>query len=348
MKPSFRTAASVHLTDPEPFIAVLLDHLETHATVERTPDGAHILSTYGNLWLRRMPWGVKVDAASGSAEALATVKTFVADHVFEFAGDARIDWSGHGAGDAVPSHFQEITVVESFPVTPRMQRVVFRCNNVAALATVDHHHVRLLIPPEARAPCWPGLSADGRITWPRGEDTLANRVYTIRSVDEKAGTFVIDFVLHHEGAAGPGVAFARRASHCTVAGLLGPGGGGVPAGRNLLLLGDEAALPAIARIAETADAQTAIKAIVEVENEAEQAYLCPRPGFEIDWIVRSDNQPAALARVLSNHLVDAKDRLTVWAGCEQTVAAELRKLLEVFAERVEGKGQVTAYWKCRP
>ncbi len=345
MKPSFRTAASVRLADPEPFIAVLLDHLETHAAVERGPDGAHIVSPYGSLRLRRMSWGLQVDAASGSAEALATVKTFVADHVFEFAADARIDWSGHGAGDAVPSHFQEISVVETFRVTPRMQRIVFRGENVAALAAADHHHVRLLIPPQGRAPRWPGLSADGRIAWPQGEDALASRVYTIRRADERAGTFAVDFVLHHDGAAGPGVGFARRAGHCTVAGLLGPGGGGVPAGRRLLLLGDEAALPAIARIAETADERTAIEAIVEIEDEAERAYLCPRPGLDISWLCRGDDRSRSLVEALARRLAGRQDRPVVWAGCEQAVAAELRKLLEASAGRIEGKGQVTAYWK---
>lgn len=348
MKASFRTAASVHLADPEPFIAVLLDHLETHAAVERTPEGAHIHSAYGDLRLRRMPWGVKVDAASGSAEALATVKTFVADHVFEFAEDARIDWSGHGAGDAVPSHFQEITVVEAFSVTPRMRRIVFRSDNIAALAATDHHHIRLLIAPEGRSPRWPVLSTDGRIRWPEGEHALDSRVYTIRSVDERAGTFAVDFVLHHDGAAGPGVAFARRAAHCTIAGLLGPGGSGVPVGRNLLLLGDEAALPAIARIVETADAQTAIEAIIEIEDEAERAYLSPRPGFDISWICCGDDRPSSLARALSDRLAGHEDRPAVWAGCEQAIATDLRKLLEPSAGRAEGKSHITAYWKRRP
>ena len=40
MKPSFQATASVHLADPAPFVAALLDHLETHAEIERGPDGA--------------------------------------------------------------------------------------------------------------------------------------------------------------------------------------------------------------------------------------------------------------------------------------------------------------------
>ena len=347
MKPSFQATASVHLADPAPFVAALLDHLETHAQIERGPDGATILSPYGRVRLRHKPWGVEVAAASGSVEALATVKTFIADHVFEFAEDARIDWSGHGAGDTVPPHFQKMTVVDAFAVAPRMRRVVFRCDNVSALATAHHHHIRLLIPPPARAPRWPRLSADGRMTWPQGEDALASRVYTVRSADLQAGTFAVDFVLHHEQAAGPGVAFARRATRGSVAGLLGPGGGGMPGARNLLLLGDETALPAIARIAEIADAQARVTAIVEIEDAAERAYLDPRPGFEINWLCRSGSRAGdsgPLAQALDSHLADEDAELVVWAGCELAVAAELRKRL---ASRggMPAKSQITAYWK---
>ncbi|UDF33059.1 UNVERIFIED_ORG: siderophore-interacting protein (plasmid) [Roseateles sp. XES5] len=347
MRSSFRTAASVRLADPDPFIAVLLDHLETHAEIERLPDGATIRSPYGSVRLRRMPWGLKVDAVSASAEALATVKSFIADHVFEFAAEARVDWSGHGAGDAVPSHFQEIVVEAVFDVTPRMRRIVFRCDNVAALAAAEHHHIRLLVPPEGRAPRWPGLSDDGRITWPQGEDALASRVYTIRSTDGEAGTFAVDFVLHHDAAAGPGVAFALRAEPGSCAGLLGPGGGGVPGGRSLLLLGDETALPAIARMIETADPQTHITAIVEIEDDAERAYLCPRPGLDIRWICRHGSRtgdPSPLLRALDSRLAASDEEPVVWAGCEHAVAVELRKHL-AGVDRVPGRPQVTAYWK---
>ena len=61
---------------------------------------------------------------------------FIAEHVFEFAGEAAsIVWSGDGASDALPPHFQKLVVSGAFDVTPRMRRVLFSCENIAACAS---------------------------------------------------------------------------------------------------------------------------------------------------------------------------------------------------------------------
>lgn len=344
---SVRTTAHVEVTNPEGFLSTLLDHLETHADVERGKDGAHIVSVYGNVWLRRAPPGLKIEAIAATPSALAIMRGFIADHVFEFAGDAQIRWSGDGAEDTVPANFQEVIVERVEAITPRMRRIVFRAGNLPALLCPDHFHVRLLFPAERRAPCWPRQSANGRVVWPTGEDALSSRVYTIRWADDRTATFAIDFVLHHDGTSGPGAAFACRAKRFAVAGLLGPGGGGMPPGNKLLLIGDETALPAMARIAETSGVQTGVEAIVEIADDAERAYLCPRPGFQVTWLPRNGRpagQSEALLQAVESRLVRETQALTVWAGCEHRVAAQLRAKLAAFSQ-CQSKGQITAYWK---
>jgi glycerol-3-phosphate dehydrogenase len=71
-------------------------------------------------------------------------------------------------------------------------------------------HVRLLVPPKGRAPVWPMTLPDGRLGWPTGEDTMAVRIYTIRSIDVDRAEMDIDFVLHESGGVGmPGADFER-------------------------------------------------------------------------------------------------------------------------------------------
>jgi NADPH-dependent ferric siderophore reductase len=342
-----QTTADVQLANPDLFLTVFLGHLETHAHVERQEGGADITSEYGHVRLRRSRAGFSIEATATTAAELSVIRTFIADHVFEFAADAQVEWSGQGAADTFPANFQEICVERTEAVTPRMRRVVFRAGRLSALLDSNHHHVRLLFPPEGRAPCWPRQSASGRLNWPAGEDMLFSRVYTIRWVDERTSTFAVDFVLHHETTSGPGVAFAHRAGPGAIAGLIGPGGGGTPAGEKLLLIGDETALPAIARIAESVAGHAAVRAIVEVSDTAETTYLCPGPGLQIEWLPRNGRQagdPTMLVDALQNRLGDKTGGLTVWAGCENGVAAELRARLSGLLPRF-GKTSITAYWR---
>jgi hypothetical protein len=244
---TFRATAVVTLDEMDHVLATLLDHLEEHATVIRSATGARLTSPFATVDIVRQPEAVHLDVACGSAEILAMIKVFVAEHIFEFAtGVPSIVWSGDGSADPFPPHFQKLVVAEAFDVTPRMRRVVFACETVASYGGDASYHVRLLLPPRGRAPVWPSLAADGRMVWPRGEDELVTRVYTIRSVDAGRSRIAVDFVLH-EGNHSPGAGFALNAAPGDVIGILGPGGDGCPDAPRLLLMGDEAALPARSR-----------------------------------------------------------------------------------------------------
>jgi len=347
MTQAVQTTADVRLANPDHFLTVFLDHLETHAHVKRQSGGADITSEYGHVRLRRCPAGLSIEATAPTASELSVIRTFIADHLFEFAADAQIEWSGQGSTDTVPANFQEVFVQRVEAVTPRMRRVVFRASRLSTLLNWSHHHVRLLFPPEGRVPHWPRQSTSGRLNWPGGDDVLSSRVYTIRWVDERTSTFAVDFVMHHETASGPGVAFAHRARPGATVGLVGPGGGGTPTGKKLLLLGDETALPAIARIVESVAGQATIQAVVEVNDITETAYLSPAPSLQVDWLPRNGRpagDPTMFLAALENHVKDKPQHLTVWAGCEHGVAAELRARLSArLLDNI--KTSITAYWK---
>ncbi|EHR50088.1 siderophore-interacting protein [Saccharomonospora marina XMU15] len=119
-----------------------------------------------------------------------------------------------------------------------------------------------------------------RELWPK------QRTYTVRGYDPVAGELVIDFVYHGEtGLAGPWAANLRPGDEMLVA---GPGGGYAPNPQAdwHLLVGDEAALPAIAASLEAMPADARVRALLLVENEAEQQPLATKSAAEISWLHR--------------------------------------------------------------
>lgn len=343
----YRTQALVRLDDPEPVLAALLDHLQEHATVIRTEGGARLSSPFGTVDITRRPDVVLVDVASGAADILAMMKIFVAEHIFEFAGEtASVVWSGDGAGEALPPHFQKLVVTDAFDVTPRMRRVLFSCENIAACAGEGGYHIRLLLPPSGRAPSWPSIAADGRMRWPEGDDALVSRAYTIRSADPAENTIAIDFVLHEH--AGPASAWALVARQGDVAGMLGPGGGTVAQTGYYLLAGDETALPAISRMLETLPAQSRGTALIEVADAGEEQEIANRTAIEVRWLHRDGAAPGTttlLEDAIAALPEPAADDLFAWVSCEfsafKAIRAHVRKRMNLPRER----HLVTAYWR---
>ncbi|QIX25347.1 siderophore-interacting protein [Nocardioides sp. JQ2195] len=123
------------------------------------------------------------------------------------------------------------------------------------------------------------------------------RTYTVRDVrGEGADTrLVVDFVLHlAEGATGPGSAWAAKAQVGDRLVILAPRRG-VPFGgiefdpgtaRNLLLVGDETAVPAIASILEDLPSTAIGTAVLEVPVAADVQELVHPEGVEVVWLPR--------------------------------------------------------------
>lgn len=351
-EPSFRNRAVVVLDDAGRVLDELLDHMTEHAAVTRTDGGARLESPFGTVDILHLPETVLVDVTAPSVEILALIRAFIAEHVLEFARKgARIDWSGDGLGDGLPSQFRLLRVTDAFDLTPLMRRVVFACDTRGLDAPDAGYHIRLLLPPEGRAPRWPVQRGDGRLDWPQGEDALVSRVYTIREIDAVAGTIAVDFVLH-EGGHSPGADFAREARPGDVVGLMGPGGDGRPEGRRLLLLSDEAGLPAIARVIADMPAETEIDAVIEVADAAEEQALAGPARLTLTWLHRGETpaeRSTLLEEALAARLAGGELRADfVWAGCEKAIAARLRKLLLSRHPDRKRSARIYAYWSAVP
>jgi NADPH-dependent ferric siderophore reductase len=186
------------------------------------------------------------------------------------------------------------------------------------------------------------------MAWPGGEDALTVRVYTIREIDAGAGWVDVDFVLHEDGDT-PAATFAEKARPGDVIGMIGPGGGGVPESRNLLLLGDDTAMPAISRILAEMPAGTAARAIVEVNGPADAEALSLPGGAEITWLYREGREPGT-TRLLPDALAaldpaTLPDDLFVWAGCEFAAFREIRATLRKGWGLKKDRHLAVAYWR---
>lgn len=129
-----------------------------------------------------------------------------------------------------------------------------------------------------------------REQWP------ALRTYTLREVSRETGEIVIDFVHHGDtGLAGPWAATVEPGTEFLVA---GPGGAYAPdpSADWHLMVGDEAALPAIAAALAKVPAGTPVEAIIEVADATEELPLRTEGDLTLRWLHRGsgDTLPDAV------------------------------------------------------
>lgn len=165
------------------------------------------------------------------------------------------------------------------------------------------------------------------------------RDYTPRRFDAAAGELIIDFVLHGHG---PASAWAAQAQAGQTVAIGGPRGSFiVPTDFDWhLLVGDETALPAVARRLEELPAGTRAIVVLQVADAADRPALSSKAALSLQWVADAD---ALLAAVRDLPLPSGEGY--AWCAAEAATSAALRRVL------VEEKGhsrhaiRAAAYWK---
>lgn len=344
----FTLVGVARASDPADMLDQICEHFVEHAEVERTEDGALLSSKLGRIAIRLRGAELRIDLDCPSQDALQMARTSIAEHMFFFAGDApfALSWAQTAQPARLPN-LHVVTVVSTEDVTPHMRRVIFACDDVDRFVGGDIH-VRLLIPPKGRAPVWPGYSPDGLLAWPEGEDELHVRPYTIRAVDVERAQLAIDILQHPlPDIATPGADFARDAQAGDVVALLGPGSGRLPAAASLLMIGDESALPAIARIAAEVPAGTEIEAIIEVADAGEEQSLPCAGKLALTWFHRSSykaGETGTLVEAAKTAIAAARPDVFVWAACEKTDIRAIRAYLNA-RQHDRQRRYIAWYWE---
>jgi NADPH-dependent ferric siderophore reductase len=343
-------SAETRIKDPD--IRSVMDKLRAEHSdyeVDTGIDGQWEFRThYGSLNAVLDDRSVLIRVHAEDETCLSYMKMGVAGHIAEHLGTtAGIRWTGDGTDAGTPVFFREITVISSTRIAAHMQRVRFAASDLGRFAQ-GGLHVRLLLPPRGKKPVWPSVGADGLLVWPSGEDALVVRVYTIRAIDVAAGWVDVDFVLHPGGET-PAATFAENAKAGDVIGMIGPGGGDVPEAENLLLLGDETALPAIGRILDRLAPSIRAEVLLEVDGPADEIPLAGGDNVRITWLYRRGRE-AGTAGLLPDALrkmdpASLQPDLYVWAGCEFGDFRDLRKLVRKEWGLKKDRHLVVAYWR---
>jgi NADPH-dependent ferric siderophore reductase len=325
----------------------LCSHLGEHVTITRSAEGAHLETVIGSADIALSPNRLDIKLRCPTASMLFTVRSMVAEHLFELSGGEGLDlrWADGPQTKTIPD-FREATLVSARNITPRMRRVTLAVDDTAHFAD-GGLHLRILIPPAGRAPVWPQAEPNGRIGWPKGDDTLTIRAYTIRTLDLTRRELEIDFVLH-EGADVPGASWALNARNGDIVGLIGPGGGGVPQAKRMILAGDETALPAIARIAAAVPAETELRVYLEVADKEEEQTFVTAGALDVTWFHRDGAEAGTTGRLerLLRDIVPAADPSTfVWAACEQAEARAIRNFMKTEIAGDRTGFSIAAYWQ---
>lgn len=170
------------------------------------------------------------------------------------------------------------------------------------------------------------------------------RTYTVRRWDDAARRIEIDVVLHgEEGDHGVAARWADEAQPGDVIAMHGAGGGWspVPGASRHLIIGDHAALPAIAAGLEAMAPEARGIALIHLDHEEDRLDLDHPEGVELRWLIGAREQ--LLDEVAALDLAD-HEGLDVFCHVERGITKQLRRLLVTQAGIPREQISISAYW----
>lgn len=200
---------------------------------------------------------------------------------------------------------RETTVASVSRLTPHMIRIVVAGEALADFASpAPDDHVKILVP------------------GPGGEPVM--REYTPRAFDPAARTLTLDFAVHEAGPATAWALSARPGDPLTVGGPRGSRVLRSPVAR-WLLIGDETALPAIARRIEALPQAAEVETLVAVPGPADEQVFAGAARVTSRWLHRPAAQATDPGPFL-DALADFAPRPGgfVWIAAEAQAARALR------------------------
>ncbi|WP_297832550.1 siderophore-interacting protein [Pseudomonas sp.] len=233
---------------------------------------------------------------------------------------------------------RKLEVIRVVDVTPRMRRVTLSGSQLEGfISWGTDDHIKLIFAQTAKEQAAletfvPGAPDDG----PR--PTM--RDYTPRRYDPKTGELDIDFVLHGEG---PAATWATQAAPGQYLYIAGPRGSMIVPDifDSYLLIGDETALPAIARRVENLPANRAALVVVEIEDSAEQQTFNSAAQVDVIWVVRSEQNLVDVVRKLEM----PEGELYAWVATEAGLSRKVRRVLLNEFGLSEALVKTSGYWR---
>lgn len=221
-------------------------------------------------------------------------------------------------------------------LTPELVRITLGGPELAGFhSAAPDDHVKCFFFPPGVTPAAPAPDA------PRPP----MRDYTPRRYDAARGELDIEFVLHGEGPAATWAAAAKVGDKLLVG---GPRGSAIVPYRaaGYILMGDEAAIPAIARWLDELPAGTPANVFIEVANAASELKLPTKAALKLHWVHRNGTAPGSdlLLRALQAAKLPKLD-VYAWVATETATSRAIRRYLLEELGVAEDSIKTAGYWK---
>jgi NADPH-dependent ferric siderophore reductase len=237
---------------------------------------------------------------------------------------------------------RRLEVLRVTDLTPRMRRITLGGPELAGFLSLGaDDHIKLLFastPEQQAALATMVLGAKG------GDGAKPDmRDYTPRRIDLAAGELDIDFVLHGDG---PASTWAAQAAPGQFLHIGGPRSSTLVPDvfDSYLLIGDETAIPAIARRIEELPAGRKVLAVIEVEDAQERQPLEGAAEVQVIWVQRHQQ---SLVEVVSQLTLPA-GKLFTFVATEAALSRKLRRVLLDEHKVDDDAFKVAGYWRLDP
>lgn len=259
------------------------------------------------------------------------------------------DPAQHQPAPAKPPKAQiDLTVVQRLELSPSMVRIVASIGDPSSFRDIEppEKYCKLVFfDPELGLGDHPDYWSL-RETLPR-EHLPVTRHMTLRHVDLEAGQLWIDVALHGDsGWAGPWAAGAQPGDTIVA---VGPGGKWIPDPQASwsLMLGDEAAIPAVLANVEAMPEDARGEILLEVQDADHHLDIQVPSGWSLRWIHRAEAPagfPALVEAARTAQWPGTTDGIQVFAHGEREAMKALRPVL--FEEHGLDRAQVSlsGYW----
>lgn len=241
-----------------------------------------------------------------------------------------------------------VHVARTQQVSPHFQRITLHgVENVGPKDTIRDVRIKVIIPAAGQVPELP--EKNWFATWKTLDPETRGyvRTYSIRAFrrnlpDEAPDELDIDFVLHPD-AAGPASAWASKAQVGDELLIIAPtrddeSGSGIEfapgASSRIVMLGDETALPAIAKTLEEWPAGVQGEVFIEIPCTTDAQKLAVPSGVSVKWLARAEDGHDTSGELLYSSLV----KLVSYA-LSPVARESLSNILEGNAATTESAGE---------
>jgi NADPH-dependent ferric siderophore reductase len=233
---------------------------------------------------------------------------------------------------------RRLDVLRVVDITPRMRRITLGGPELAGFVSLgSDDHIKLMFAQNAaeqaalQSPTF-NIKGDG--------PQPAMRDYTPRRFDLSLGELDIDFVLHGDGPASTWAEQAQVGQHLYIG---GPRGSMIVPDifDSYLLIGDETALPAIARRLEELPAGRRVLAVIEIADAAEQQALQSAAEVEVIWVLRGQADLLDTVRTLTL----PSGALYTFVAMETKLSRQVRRVLLDTHKVDEAFLKAVGYWR---